>query len=272
MERTMAENFFKLPQVLCERTDLTSSAKIVYAVIVNSIGTKQESWIGHRKIAKLAGVSRRTVSACTEHLGRVGILQIERRDNGQSCLYSIPEKRRRNLTGEESAPVKNLHGVCEKTAPEAGKNLPHKRKNQVKEPNTVGFENSKACVGSIKPKAKKKSLDYPEDFEKFWKKFRSVSPDSHGSKKNAFTQWKKISKDTKVTELIDGVDRFEAYHRRLRSKRQFEPAWKHAERWLKARDWEFIPEAQRGDADYIQTEDEADKMMGWGTYKKASEG
>lgn len=94
-----ADKFYKLPQDLTSRPDITPSAKIVFAVIADSIGRNGKSWIGKRKIALRAGLAECTVIESITRLESAGILFVERRGNGKSNLYSLPE------SGLESRPV-----------------------------------------------------------------------------------------------------------------------------------------------------------------------
>ena len=58
----MNGKFYKLPQDLAARTDLTPSAKLVYAVIADRIGANGKCWPGERSISRDAGMGLMTVS------------------------------------------------------------------------------------------------------------------------------------------------------------------------------------------------------------------
>ncbi|MEI7836726.1 MAG: helix-turn-helix domain-containing protein [Planctomycetota bacterium] len=70
--------FFKLPADVAARDDLTSSAKIVYAVIVDHFGNNGHSWPGVRCIGQESGLHPGTVSDCVHQLEQAGLVKVER--------------------------------------------------------------------------------------------------------------------------------------------------------------------------------------------------
>lgn len=110
------DKFYKLPQELTARKDLTASAKIIYAVIMDHLGNNKDCWPGKRKLVKKTGLSGDTVCNAIQRLESVGALVVDRRGNGRSNHYK---------TGLEIRPVRksnrseNQTGGGQKTRPEA---------------------------------------------------------------------------------------------------------------------------------------------------------
>ncbi len=85
--------FVKLPKAVLERTDLTLASKIVYAMLVDAIGTNHDTWHGIRSIARACGVSAPTVSTSIRQLESEGLIIVSRvvgNPGGKTNRYSVP--------------------------------------------------------------------------------------------------------------------------------------------------------------------------------------
>jgi hypothetical protein len=78
---------------------------------------------------------------------------------------------------------------------------------------------------------------YPQDFEAI---YLAYPKNQHGSKKNAFAQFKK-AKPTIPKDVISIIERQIAEKQKADSLGIFYPEFKHFERWLKAAEWEREP-------------------------------
>lgn len=83
----MTELFYKLPQILAARKDLTGNDKLVWAIIHDYIGQNPDSWPGIKKIMDKSGLARGTVLASIHKLESIGFLTVERRGFGKSNHY-----------------------------------------------------------------------------------------------------------------------------------------------------------------------------------------
>ena len=92
--------FYKLPADLAARSDLPGNAKVLLAVIADKIGGNAAAWPGARKLARAAGVSVEAVIQNVVKLEAAGLLAVERRDNGRSNRYTLPDTQ---PNGAESA-------------------------------------------------------------------------------------------------------------------------------------------------------------------------
>ncbi len=92
--------FLKIPLLVLSRRDLTSAAKLVYAVVVDRMGSKKVAWPGIRRIARDLGVSENAVLRATAKLEAVGLLAVVRSSSGKVNTYRLPE------TVAETAAVK----------------------------------------------------------------------------------------------------------------------------------------------------------------------
>lgn len=114
------------------RADISSSAKVLLAIIVDHIGNNSRSWPGTRLLSRESGLDRTTVLACIAKLEEVGLLTVERTGNGKRNYYRLP--------GGETPPVgksnqsENPTDTGSKTPPEAVGNLHHNQTDQVTRP------------------------------------------------------------------------------------------------------------------------------------------
>ncbi len=88
----MKERFYKLSQGLAARRDLRATDKIIYAVILDHIGSNGAAWPGKRSLARKTGLAGDTICNSIRRLEAKGMLNVERRGNGKSNHYkSGPE-------------------------------------------------------------------------------------------------------------------------------------------------------------------------------------
>lgn len=82
----MGEQFTKLPRDVLARTDLSSTAKLVYSIIVDRVGRNGHSWPGIRRIALDTGTTPKPVLKAIAKLESAGLLEVER-GHGRSNRY-----------------------------------------------------------------------------------------------------------------------------------------------------------------------------------------
>jgi len=84
----MTELFYKLPQDLAARKDLTGSDKVLYAVIVTRMGNNGRSWPGVKALMRDCGLCRDTVLKSIKRLEAAGTLAVNRRGSGRVNHYA----------------------------------------------------------------------------------------------------------------------------------------------------------------------------------------
>ena len=84
----MVERFYKLPQAIAARKDLSATAKLVYAAILNRLGKNSTSWPGIRRLAGDCGTSTGAIRRAIELLERSGLLAIERGHQRKANRYT----------------------------------------------------------------------------------------------------------------------------------------------------------------------------------------
>ncbi len=77
---TTAGRFVKLPYEVLQRSDLTSTAKLVFGVLCDRIGANRTAWPGVRRLAKDCGVTRNTVVRTVRQLESAGLLLVDHVD------------------------------------------------------------------------------------------------------------------------------------------------------------------------------------------------
>jgi len=138
----MAGDWIKLPRIILADKTLTASAKLVYAAILDRIGTNGRAWPGTRLLAQETGMDRKTVRLSIGQLESARFLAVERYGNGRRQYYRLGE------TGGETGPLCTVHKPGEKldrgrngtgpvlpqsggeTGPEAGEKCPHNQKTK----------------------------------------------------------------------------------------------------------------------------------------------
>jgi len=89
-ENSTPQRFYRLPQHVARRRDLTSSAKVVFAAILYRIGDNYDCWPSIITMAQDAGISHTAVLRSIESLESKGVIVVSRPGNGQVNRYRIP--------------------------------------------------------------------------------------------------------------------------------------------------------------------------------------
>lgn len=110
----MAGQFYKMPREIMARNDLTATDKLVYAVILDRIGSNGKAWPGLRKLAAAVGSSLSSLTESTARLRRAGLIVVADGNRGKSNVYSLPS------TVPESNTLLPLEGVPESGVPDSG--------------------------------------------------------------------------------------------------------------------------------------------------------
>lgn len=90
------------------------------------------------------------------------------------------------------------------------------------------------------PKPTRKRIAYTDDFETFWVAY----PKDHGTKSIAFDEWRRLSPDEQRAAII-GLDSWKG------SPRWQDGFIRDAERYLKHRMWESVPEPARAESSAV---------------------
>jgi len=92
--------FFKLPQALAARRDLTATDKLVYAVIQNRMGGNDNCWPGIRRLSEDCGFKNiKTALAAVKRLERAGLIEVLRSETkGRVNHYRLTESVPKNGT------------------------------------------------------------------------------------------------------------------------------------------------------------------------------
>ena len=142
-DHPMKNNFYMLDAALAARRDLPPAAKIIMAIIARHIGHNGHAWAGTRTIAWEAGVRDQTVSQNIVRLEKAGLLEVQRRENGRSNLYSIPKKSAtETVTERKPSRNGNRHTGVTETVTEPQRKPSHNRitLNKTYKTSPVGFD------------------------------------------------------------------------------------------------------------------------------------
>ena len=106
-------SFIILPRDVLERSDLTSTAKLAYGVLLDRVGDNGECWPGQRRIAKDIGASLTAAHRSVAELRRADLIAIEHPKaltgprRMRTCRYRI---RSRKLNVRDSMTLSNRQG------------------------------------------------------------------------------------------------------------------------------------------------------------------
>lgn len=181
----MAEGaFIKMPRAILERTDLTATAKLVYAIILDRIGSNGESWPGVRKIARDIGCCRNSALAAMLDLEKLGVLEVCRptgNPSGRSNRY-----RTRKWDVPENGTYQNMDGgrtrKWDGDVPENGTEPDPLNQTHITRPSR-----GDTCEPDVEQKPKKPKIDFapetgwrniaPEDLKSWRKAYPAVDVD-----------------------------------------------------------------------------------------------
>lgn len=199
-----------------------ATAKFVLVAICNYANENDEAWPSHSSVARLTGLSKRTIQNSIQKLEDWGLIKRIRRDreNGSetSAMVSIDLDVSWIVKGGIATPA--IGGVQQ---------LPR------------GIAGAATLEPTLKPKSKdsarsKKSgvndpIDYSEEFEtKVWQAW----PHKDGSKKKAYDYWNMLNDENRA-RVIAAIPAFAA-----KMKREGRPTDKipHLTTWFNGRIWE----------------------------------
>lgn len=221
----MSRKFYKLPQDLCSRKDLQASDKILFAVILNYQGDNGKCWPGISSLMRDTGFARQTVLDSIRRLELSGDLEVIRRGKGKANHYKTSLNIR---PVEKSNQSKNQTTNSPDIRPEVVQILDPKRKD-LKETTT---HNNYSFV------LRSEALWYlPQEKLREYRQTYNNGIDIDFELRKA-AQW-----------LIDHPDR----------RKTEKGMYSFLNGWLNRT--EPRPEPQRGDPDWLPTEEEANELM-----------
>ena len=129
----MSHPWYKLPSQIASRSDLTATAKVIYAIIKYRVGVNGCCWPGLRRIARDAGINPKSSQRAVYQLRQVGLLLIEKRHRGQSNSYQLPAQTVGKMTTPtQNNPRQNIPGGVDKMTSQAQTKCPHNRMGPLK--------------------------------------------------------------------------------------------------------------------------------------------
>ncbi len=84
-----AGGFTQVPNMVLNNKELSFGAKVVYAKLLSYAWNNNLVFPGQETMAEEIGTSRPTVTRSIEELVKVGFLEVQRRGQGQTNLYTL---------------------------------------------------------------------------------------------------------------------------------------------------------------------------------------
>jgi DNA-binding MarR family transcriptional regulator len=84
-----AGGFTQVPNFILKNADLSSNAKVAYSLLLSYAWTNNRVFPGQERMAEDMGTSQPTVTRAIAELERVGYLEIIRRGQGLTNLYTL---------------------------------------------------------------------------------------------------------------------------------------------------------------------------------------
>ncbi len=84
-----AGGFTQIPNVLLQTPDLSNNAKVVYAQLLSYAWNNDRCFPGQERMATDSGASKSTVNRAVIELERAGWLEIQRRGQGKTNVYTL---------------------------------------------------------------------------------------------------------------------------------------------------------------------------------------
>lgn len=85
----MREPFLMIPKEIFARKDITSGAKIAYAILLDRAGEKGICWPGMRRLSYDCGMSYNAIKRAILSLQAAGVISTKKREPGQSNIYRL---------------------------------------------------------------------------------------------------------------------------------------------------------------------------------------
>lgn len=85
----MDARFVKIPTDILSRNDLSTTAKCVYANLLDRQGSNGSCWPGTRRIGADVGISQPAVLRALVELSRAGLVKVESQGNGRTNHYRV---------------------------------------------------------------------------------------------------------------------------------------------------------------------------------------
>ena len=93
-----AGGFTQVPNFILKNPDLSSNAKVVYAMLLSYAWHNDRVFPGQERMAEDMGSSQPTVARATAELEKVGYLEIARRGQGLTNLYTLHHTVKKKIT------------------------------------------------------------------------------------------------------------------------------------------------------------------------------
>lgn len=81
--------FTQVPNFILKNPELSSNAKVVYAMLLSYAWNNDRVFPGQERMAEDMGISRPTVTKAIGELEQVGYLEIQRRGQGLTNIYIL---------------------------------------------------------------------------------------------------------------------------------------------------------------------------------------
>jgi biotin operon repressor len=228
--------------------DIGVNAIAVYGVLAIHVNGKTgECWPSYATIGKRLGLSRMTVYRAIKVLEENGFVLIENHHkDGKSNTYTLPHQTHTHTTGD-TTPVPQVYPSRTTTdtppvPPVVPK--PYVIELNVIEPNegvnlSDSSDDGQTPADAVKTSKPTKAPTYPEDMLRFWDSYPSVGRE-RSSRSKVLAVWKQQRPDADtLAAILHGVD---VWKRKPEWCERFAPA---ADRWLRERKWEELPEATK---------------------------
>jgi DNA-binding transcriptional regulator YhcF (GntR family) len=217
-----AERFYKLPEDLMKRRDLTLTAKVIFAVLLRRQGDNGEAWPGYERLADDAGISKMSAIRATQELEKNGLIEVTIRGGGMKKTnhYKLPET------------VTNCDSLEPKTVTKSDSK---QSQNVTEKGNKLLLETVTNCDRNrdIQERQSRESLKNKHDnsFERFWSAYpRKIA------KTAAMKAWKKIKPSPElITTILTAVNIQRESDQWTKDSGMFIPypaTWLNQERWL----------------------------------------
>lgn len=84
-----SQGFTQVPNFILKRDDISSNAKVVYALLLSYAWYNDHCFPGQNRLEEESGMSQATISRSISELQEVGLLKVERRGQGKTNIYTL---------------------------------------------------------------------------------------------------------------------------------------------------------------------------------------
>lgn len=97
-----SQGFTQVPNCILKQNTISSNAKVVYALLLSYAWYNDYCFPGQDRLERESGMSQATISRSISELREAGLLEVERRGQGKTNIYTLHARAQRSPSSQGS--------------------------------------------------------------------------------------------------------------------------------------------------------------------------